>query len=52
MGIYLFRLDDTTSLITLYHMVHPECQSAKEAKEGKLQGVDLIKVCFFYFKAT
>ncbi|XP_052658989.1 28S ribosomal protein S22, mitochondrial isoform X2 [Harpia harpyja] len=37
-------LDDTTSLITLYHMVHPECQSAEEAKEGKLQGVDLIKV--------
>ncbi|XP_067158038.1 small ribosomal subunit protein mS22 [Apteryx mantelli] len=37
-------LDDTTSLITLYHMLHPECQSAKEAKEGKLQGVDLIKV--------
>ncbi|KFV89906.1 hypothetical protein N327_10894, partial [Fulmarus glacialis] len=44
MGLYLFRLDDATSLITLYHMLHPECQSAKEAKEGKLQGVDLIKV--------
>ncbi|KFP88149.1 hypothetical protein N310_08751, partial [Acanthisitta chloris] len=41
---YLFRLDDATSLITLYHMLHPECQSAKEATEGKLQGVDLIKV--------
>ncbi|NXK96096.1 RT22 protein, partial [Formicarius rufipectus] len=37
-------LDDATSLITLYHMLHPECQSAKEAKEGKLQGIDLIKV--------
>ncbi|XP_074449338.1 small ribosomal subunit protein mS22 [Larus michahellis] len=37
-------LDDATSLITLYHMLHPECQSAKEAKERKLQGVDLIKV--------
>ncbi|XP_074402902.1 small ribosomal subunit protein mS22 [Zonotrichia albicollis] len=37
-------LDDATSLITLYHMLHPECQSAKEAKEQKLQGVDLIKV--------
>ncbi|KAI1235675.1 28S ribosomal protein S22, partial [Lamprotornis superbus] len=36
-------LEDATSLITLYHMLHPECQSAKEAKEGKLQGVDLIK---------
>ncbi|XP_010219775.1 PREDICTED: 28S ribosomal protein S22, mitochondrial [Tinamus guttatus] len=37
-------LDDTTSLITLYHMLHPECPSAKEAKEGNLQGVELIKV--------
>lgn len=46
MGLYLFRLDDATSLITLYHMLHPECQSAKEAKERKPQGVDLIKVCF------
>lgn len=44
MSLYLFRLDDATSLITLYHMLHPECQSAKEAKEQKLQGVDLIKV--------
>ncbi|XP_019388635.1 PREDICTED: 28S ribosomal protein S22, mitochondrial isoform X1 [Crocodylus porosus] len=37
-------LDDATSLITLYHMLHPECQSAKEAKEQELHGVDLIKV--------
>nr|XP_009939449.1 PREDICTED: 28S ribosomal protein S22, mitochondrial [Opisthocomus hoazin] len=37
-------LDDATSLITLYHMLHPECQSAKEAKAGNLQGADLIKV--------
>ncbi|NWX85271.1 RT22 protein, partial [Nothoprocta ornata] len=37
-------LDDTTSLITLYHMLHPDCPSAKEAKEGNLQGVELIKV--------
>ncbi|KFQ22551.1 hypothetical protein N332_09378, partial [Mesitornis unicolor] len=42
--LYLFRLDDATSLITLYHMLHPECQSAKAAQEGKLQGADLIKV--------
>lgn len=46
MSLYLFRLDDATSLITLYHMLHPECQSAKTAKEQKLQGVDLIKVSF------
>ncbi|NXA31179.1 RT22 protein, partial [Eudromia elegans] len=37
-------LDDATSLITLYHMLHPECPSAKEAKERNLQGVELIKV--------
>ncbi|NWJ00517.1 RT22 protein, partial [Crypturellus undulatus] len=37
-------LDDATSLITLYHMLHPERPSAKEAKEGNLQGVELIKV--------
>ncbi|KFU95272.1 hypothetical protein M959_05058, partial [Chaetura pelagica] len=43
-GVYFFRLEDATSLITLYHMIHPECQSAKAAKEGKLQGIDLIKV--------
>ncbi|XP_019359217.1 PREDICTED: 28S ribosomal protein S22, mitochondrial isoform X2 [Gavialis gangeticus] len=37
-------LDDATSLIRLYHMLHPECQSAKAAKEQELCGVDLIKV--------
>ncbi|NXC18051.1 RT22 protein, partial [Corythaeola cristata] len=42
-------LDDATSLITLYFFFHPECQSAKEAKEGKLQGVDLIKVFVNFF---
>uniref|UniRef100_A0A6J0TMR8 Small ribosomal subunit protein mS22 isoform X1 n=1 Tax=Pogona vitticeps TaxID=103695 RepID=A0A6J0TMR8_9SAUR len=37
-------IDDAESLITLYHMLHPECQSAKEAQEQNLQGLDLIKV--------
>ncbi|KAJ6669305.1 hypothetical protein lerEdw1_008114 [Lerista edwardsae] len=36
-------LDDAISLVTLYHMLHPACQSAKEAQEQDLQGVDLIK---------
>ncbi|KAF7243289.1 28S ribosomal protein S22, mitochondrial [Varanus komodoensis] len=36
--------DDAVSLVTLYHMVHPDCQSATEAKEQDLQGLDLIKV--------
>ncbi|KAJ7324905.1 hypothetical protein JRQ81_017925 [Phrynocephalus forsythii] len=36
-------IDDAESLIILYHMLHPECQSAKEAQEQHLQGLDLIK---------
>ncbi|XP_053165519.1 28S ribosomal protein S22, mitochondrial isoform X2 [Hemicordylus capensis] len=36
-------IDDATSLVTLYHMVHPTCQSAKEAQEQDIQGLDLIK---------
>ncbi|XP_060098152.1 small ribosomal subunit protein mS22 [Heteronotia binoei] len=36
-------LDDAASLITLYHMLHPDCQSAKEAQEHDLKGLDLIK---------
>ncbi|CAM5138922.1 unnamed protein product [Eretmochelys imbricata] len=37
-------MDDATCLINLYHMLHPDCQSAKEAKEQEVHGVDLIKV--------
>ncbi|XP_042313960.1 28S ribosomal protein S22, mitochondrial [Sceloporus undulatus] len=37
-------LDDAVSLVTLYHMLHPDCQSAKEAQEQDIQGLDLIKV--------
>ncbi|XP_054838364.1 28S ribosomal protein S22, mitochondrial [Eublepharis macularius] len=36
-------LDDATSLVTLYHMLHPDCQSAREAQEQDLKGLDLIK---------
>ncbi|XP_077205068.1 small ribosomal subunit protein mS22 [Paroedura picta] len=36
-------LDDATSLITLYHMLYPDCQSAREAQEHDLKGLDLIK---------
>uniref|UniRef100_A0A8D0G6E0 Mitochondrial ribosomal protein S22 n=1 Tax=Sphenodon punctatus TaxID=8508 RepID=A0A8D0G6E0_SPHPU len=36
-------LDDATSLVTLYHMLYPDCPSAKEAKEQELHGLDLIK---------
>ncbi|XP_062988312.1 small ribosomal subunit protein mS22 [Elgaria multicarinata webbii] len=37
-------LDDAASLVTLYHMLHPDCQSATESQEQDLQGLDLIKV--------
>ncbi|XP_060623903.2 small ribosomal subunit protein mS22 [Anolis sagrei] len=36
-------LDDAVSLVTLYHILHPDCQSAKEAQEQDIQGLDLIK---------
>ncbi|KAM6442981.1 small ribosomal subunit protein mS22 [Liasis olivaceus] len=36
-------LDDAVSLITLYHMLHPDCESAREAQEKDIQGIDLIK---------
>ncbi|XP_067394749.1 small ribosomal subunit protein mS22 [Emydura macquarii macquarii] len=37
-------LNDATCLINLYHMLHPDCQSAKTAKEQEVYGVDLIKI--------
>ncbi|XP_074859718.1 small ribosomal subunit protein mS22 [Carettochelys insculpta] len=37
-------MDDATCLITLYHMLHPDCQSAKETQDQEIHGVDLIKV--------
>ncbi|XP_021492254.1 small ribosomal subunit protein mS22 [Meriones unguiculatus] len=37
-------IDDATSLVRLYHMLHPDGQSAQEAKEQAAEGVNLIKV--------
>ncbi|XP_075793643.1 small ribosomal subunit protein mS22 isoform X2 [Pelodiscus sinensis] len=37
-------MDDATCLVSLYHILHPDCQSAKAAKDQVLHGVDLIKV--------
>uniref|UniRef100_A0A8C3TBZ1 Mitochondrial ribosomal protein S22 n=1 Tax=Chelydra serpentina TaxID=8475 RepID=A0A8C3TBZ1_CHESE len=37
-------MDDATCLINLYHMLYPDCQSAKAAKEQEVHGIDLIKV--------
>lgn len=40
----ILRVDDATSLVQLYHMLHPDGQSAQEAKEQAAEGVNLIKV--------
>ncbi|XP_002716598.2 small ribosomal subunit protein mS22 isoform X1 [Oryctolagus cuniculus] len=37
-------IDDAASLVQLYHMVHPEGQSAQEARGQGAEGVNLIKV--------
>ncbi|NP_001279229.1 28S ribosomal protein S22, mitochondrial [Callorhinchus milii] len=37
-------MDDAFSLLQLYHMLHPESQSAMEAKEQQAHGVDLLKI--------
>ncbi|XP_014347083.1 28S ribosomal protein S22, mitochondrial [Latimeria chalumnae] len=37
-------MDDATSVISLYHMLHPECPSAQEAKQQQAEGADLIKI--------
>lgn len=47
LGVFTLRVDDATSLVQLYHMLHPEGQSAQEAKEQAAEGVNLIKVASF-----
>lgn len=37
-------VDDATSLVQLYHILHPDGQSAQEAKEQAAEGLQLIKV--------
>ncbi|KAM9037142.1 28S ribosomal protein S22, mitochondrial [Sarcophilus harrisii] len=37
-------MDDATNLVILYHMLHPNGHSAKQAKEQGAEGLDLIKV--------
>lgn len=48
LGFSTLRVDDATSLVQLYHMLHPDGQSAKEAKEQAAAGVNLIKVESFF----
>ncbi|XP_003476794.3 small ribosomal subunit protein mS22 isoform X2 [Cavia porcellus] len=37
-------IDDATSLVQLYHMLHPDGPSAQEAREQVADGIHLIKV--------
>nr|XP_012306518.1 28S ribosomal protein S22, mitochondrial isoform X1 [Aotus nancymaae] len=37
-------IDDAISLVQLYHIVHPDGQSAQEAKDQAAEGINLIKV--------
>ncbi|ELW48576.1 28S ribosomal protein S22, mitochondrial [Tupaia chinensis] len=37
-------IDDAASLVQLYHIVHPDGQSAQEAREQAAEGINLIKV--------
>ncbi|XP_008150884.2 28S ribosomal protein S22, mitochondrial isoform X1 [Eptesicus fuscus] len=37
-------VDDATSLVQLYHILHPDGQSAQEAKKQAAEGLHLIKV--------
>ncbi|XP_066100558.1 small ribosomal subunit protein mS22 [Saccopteryx bilineata] len=37
-------VDDAASLVRLYHILHPDGQSAREAKEQAAEGLHLIKV--------
>ncbi|XP_038078268.1 28S ribosomal protein S22, mitochondrial-like [Patiria miniata] len=37
-------ISDSVDLIRLYHVLHPECQSAADVHTKKLEGVDVIKV--------
>lgn len=41
---FLSRVDDAISLVQLYHILHPDGQSAQEAKEQAAEGLNLIKV--------
>ncbi|XP_067898208.1 28S ribosomal protein S22, mitochondrial isoform X2 [Heterodontus francisci] len=37
-------MDDALSVLQLYHKLHPDCQSSKEASQQQAQGIDLIKI--------
>ncbi|KAG2462300.1 RT22 protein, partial [Polypterus senegalus] len=37
-------IHDAESVVELYHMMYPQCQSAKEASEQQASGIELLKV--------
>lgn len=49
---FTLRIEDATSLVQLYHMLHPDGQSAQEAKEQAAKGVNLIKVWPFFVSSV
>ena len=40
----VLRLDDAVSLVSLFNMVHPNSESAQEARSQQASGTDLLKV--------
>lgn len=39
-----FRVEDAVSLVSLFHLVHPESESAQEASNRQAVNTDLLKV--------
>lgn len=44
MFLFVSRLQDAVSLVSLFHMVHPHSESAQEAASQQATGSDLLKV--------
>lgn len=42
--VFVSRLQDAVSLVSLFHMVHPHSESAQEAASQQATGTDLLKV--------
>lgn len=42
--LFVSRLQDAVSLVSLFHMVQPHSESAQEAASQKATGIDLLKV--------
>lgn len=42
--LFVSRLQDAVSLVSLFHMVHPHSESAQEAASQQATGTDLLKV--------